>query len=188
MLRNRILGILHKYPLTYSSAKTGFVLWSADIFTQFIEIKNSQDEQKQDLHRNGRFALIGSILIGPLIHFRGKLWTKLLVPKSPMKSLAKFLPFDMLIFNPSTICCIVTSVCILQNQGIEHIKEKFKANFGPVISRLWTLEITLMIINCAILPMKHWHTFRQSIFLFWFMYISSRCNQSFVSIQKNDQT
>ena len=70
MLRNRILGILHKYPLIFSSAKTGFVLWSADIFTQFIEIKNSQDEQKQDLHRNGRFALIGSILIVSIVNAR----------------------------------------------------------------------------------------------------------------------
>ena len=41
-----------------------------DIFTQFIEIKNSQDEQKQDLHRNGRFALIGSILIVSIVNAR----------------------------------------------------------------------------------------------------------------------
>ena len=63
MLKNRILGILNRNSLTYSSAKTGFILLSADISTQFVEIKNSQGEQKQDFQRHGRFALIGSILI-----------------------------------------------------------------------------------------------------------------------------
>ena len=63
MLKSRILGILNRNSLTYSSAKTGIILLSADILTQFVEIKNSQGEQKQDFHRHGRFALIGSILI-----------------------------------------------------------------------------------------------------------------------------
>merc|ERR1719414_1115259 len=128
--QNGILKIFQKYPLIYNSTKTGFTLCLADIFTQMIEIKSSL-KQSEDLHRTGRFTVIGSFLIGPLIHLRGKLWTRFLVPKTPQKLLLKFLPIDMMMFNPLTICCIVTGVCILQNQGVEQIKGKFQANFGP---------------------------------------------------------
>ena len=86
LLQSKYNELLEKYPLLTKSITSGVLSFTADILCQIgLQPKNNKDdinnkniinkytitinEYNFDFHRLGKFTILGTFLVGPMLHY-----------------------------------------------------------------------------------------------------------------------
>lgn len=161
-------GLNEAYPLVTKMFLTAAIVGTGDVMCQlYVE---DQTLATMDKTRFMRMCFLGSVLIGPTLHF----WYGFLYRTMPGTSWAivlKRVAADQLLFAPAFMVAFFTSLFALEgriDQLIPHLKENYVAS----LQVNWMMWIPAQLFNFTLIPPQHAVMFANFIALFWNTYLS----------------
>lgn len=123
-----------------------------------------------DWARVGQFTLIGTALIGPVLHH----WYGFLAKRLPGAGLlvvTQRLAIDQLLFAPLFIPTIFSFALLLEGKANE-IQAKLKADWFNTVMANYILWVPAQFINFRFFPLMYQTLFSNSVGFFWNIFLS----------------
>mmetsp|Transcript_6949 Transcript_6949/g.11599 ORF Transcript_6949/g.11599 Transcript_6949/m.11599 type:complete len:302 (-) Transcript_6949:464-1369(-) len=160
---------LTKRPLLTKSITSGVLSFTADCICQtaFPEEKN----KKFDLRRLMNFTVLGTVLVGPLLHT----WYGFLVTRIPGTSALATLyrvAFDQLLFAPLCIIPAFFSCSLILDGKPENIVAKLQSDWFPTVTANFALWVPSQIINFRLIAPQYQVLFANIVGFVWNIYLS----------------
>jgi len=141
--------------------------------------KEHQPRHAFDPARTFRFFCFG-VAITPFI---GR-WNKFLEHQFPlrpaagsgkvsMKALSKRVACDQLFMAPIGLMAFIGSMGIMENRGLEHIRQKYNDLFFPALVTNWQVWPLAQLINFRYMPLPYRVPFQSTCGVFWTLYLST---------------
>lgn len=146
-----------------------------------VHFRNPHEDRPQfDYLRTARFFAFG-FGMGPLI---GR-WNFFLERNFPLralggsrqgkvswKALSKRVGADQLVMAPVGLGLFLGSMGIMEGRDRNHIKEKFKDLYAPLIMANWQVWPVAQLINFRYMPLPYRVPFQSTCGVFWTLYLS----------------
>ncbi|KAI0343916.1 hypothetical protein BDW22DRAFT_1355142 [Trametopsis cervina] len=156
-------------------------------------LRTHDERPNFDYTRTARFFAFG-VAMGPLIgrwnfflerHFplRSTLVYKgqMQQSKVSLKALGKRVAADQLLMAPIGLALFLGSMGIMEGRDKNHIKEKYRDLYAPLIKANWQVWPMAQLINFRFMPLAYRVPFQSTCGVFWTLYLSianSQENQS----------
>lgn len=166
---------LTEKPVLTKSITSGVIAFLGDIACQ--KYFTQEKEPKMDWKRTFKFTLLGTALVGPLLHY----WYGFLVTKIPGTTAVSTLyrvAFDQLLFAPFCILPAFFSASMVLNGTPEQIPDKLKADWFPTVIANFALWVPAQFINFKFMPPQYQVLFANVVGLFWNVYLSAATNKA----------
>lgn len=167
---------LTEKPVLTKSITSGVIAFVGDVACQKLFPQDKED-RKVDWNRTIKFTILGTALVGPLLHY----WYGFLVTKIPGTSSLSTLyrvAFDQLVFAPFVILPAIFSASQLLNGTPEQIPEKLKADWFPTTVANFALWVPAQFINFKFVAPVYQVLFANVVGLFWNVYLSAATNKA----------
>ncbi|KAA6422462.1 MAG: Peroxisomal membrane MPV17 and related s (ISS) [Trebouxia sp. A1-2] len=165
------LRLLERSPLFTKAWTAGLLNGLGDAVSQKFVEKNDNF----DFKRLGIFTLLGSVLVGPGLHF----WYSFIGRTVTATGTAGKLPtcavirlaLDQLLWAPVFISTFLASLLTLEGKGHE-VKSKLKNDLKPTVIANWKLWVPAQFINFRLVPPHLQVAFSNVIAVGWNTYLS----------------
>lgn len=174
---NKYCQLLEERPVLTKSVTSGAIGFVSDLSGQYIEHTLRKDEKKSfkfDAFRCFRFTLLGTILVGPVLHY----WYGFIVRKIPGTDMIHTLQrvfFDQLVFAPSFVPLFFAMNLILEGKP-ELVPAKLNQMWWPSVKANWSLWVPAMLFNFKFVPPHLQVLFANVVAYFWNVYLSIASN------------
>jgi len=158
------------------SITSGVIAFVGDVACQKL-FPHDKEDRKVDWNRTIKFTILGTALVGPLLHY----WYGFLVAKIPGTSALSTLSrvaFDQLVFAPFIILPAIFSASQVLNGTPELIPDKLKADWFPTTVANFALWVPAQFINFKFVAPVYQVLFANIVGLFWNVYLSAATNKA----------
>merc|ERR1711957_9449 len=171
-------------PIRTKCLTSGMISGSGDLVCQYIDFQNKKiDDGKSgekdflpDMARTGRFVLLGSVLVAPVVH----VWYGMIMRRFPGTSLQavfKRTATDQFFFAPMFLPTFMLNLMILEGRPLSEILEKLKNDMPETLLANWALWIPAMFLNFRFIPIKWQVLFSNFVGFVWNIYLSWKVHE-----------
>lgn len=167
---------LTEKPVLTKSITSGVISFVGDVACQKF-FPHDKDDKKIDWIRTIKFTILGTALVGPMLHH----WYGFLVSKIPGTSALSTLyrlACDQLVFAPFIILPAIFSASQVLNGTPEQIPDKLKADWGSTVVANFALWVPAQFINFKFIAPVYQVLFANIVGLFWNVYLSAATNKT----------
>lgn len=157
---------LDSHPLVTKCLTGCLILGNGDVFSQFIEGKETWDAP-----RTARFALIGMIFEAPALHFWYQ-YLKKVFPGRTAKPIAQRVIWDQLAFNPPYLVIFLTMVWTSEGKALGEIPDLMKNTLPTTMVANWLVWTPVQIFTFGWVPGKYQVLATNVVALAWNAYLS----------------
>jgi hypothetical protein len=171
---------LDTHPFLTKGISSGIIASSADFICQ----KLSNHNEKWDQPRTGRFFIMGTFFVAPVIHFWFlALHTKILPGASTWQKVVQRVLVDQLLFAPIFLPSFLSGLWLLEgSRSISTIQTQLVEEMPELMVANWALWVPAMTINFGMVPIKFQVLFSNVVALVWNVYLSYKSAETTVSI------
>ncbi|XP_064480285.1 protein Mpv17-like [Ornithodoros turicata] len=170
----RYARLLAKHPFKTQVLTTGTLMGSSDIVSQTLIERNKIDEV--DFLRAGRFFILGSGYVGPLIRYWYIFLDRRFGTISKTAGLKKLF-VDQGLFAPVYLPSILVVLGILQGKGPEGIKTTIKEDAFTILKTAYMIWPAAQLVNFYIIPLHLRLLYSNSVAVIWNTYLSWKANR-----------
>ncbi|XP_028136629.1 mpv17-like protein [Diabrotica virgifera virgifera] len=163
MLTFRKISRLFKNYFFVHVVQAGTLMSTGDLVAQVVVEKKTDTI---DFERTIRFGFIGISVVGPAV----SVWYRLL--SKSKYSLLQRVAIDQLLFAPSLLPVMITSVNVLKGQNWFQIKDELKHKYFHILITNYKVWPLVQFINFKYIPLKYQVAFGQGVGIFWNTYLS----------------
>lgn len=160
------LRLLERAPLFTKAWTAGLLNGLGDAVSQKFVEKNDD----LDFKRLGIFTLLGSVLVGPGLHFWYSFIGRTVTATGTAGAVIR-LALDQLLWAPVFISTFLASLLTLEGKGHE-VKSKLKNDLKPTVIANWKLWVPAQFINFRLVPPHLQVAFSNVIAVGWNTYLS----------------
>ncbi|XP_044578301.1 protein Mpv17 [Cotesia glomerata] len=176
--------LLVKYPLGLQALQAGALMAVGDQMAQnLVENRSFND---LDFMRTAKFYAIGFFIGGPSTRTWYGVLDKYIGSKGTVVALKK-VAFDQLLFAPTFIVVLLSSIGLMQGNDINGIKTKLSNEYKDILINNYKLWPMVQLVNFTFVPLHYQVLFVQSVAVFWNTYVSFRTNRGALH-KKNNTT
>lgn len=164
---------LKTHPIIVKSITSAVIAATGDLFAQGIiepaKLGRSPEGHWWDPSRTARFLFLGSILVGPTLHF----WFGFLARRYPSISTATLLKrvaTDQFVFAPFFVSTFVASLWTLE--GRDYTLDEFSSTMPGIIVTNWSVWLPAQWINFRFVPIQFQVLASNFVALAWNSYLS----------------
>ncbi|KAK3907694.1 Protein Mpv17 [Frankliniella fusca] len=164
---------VQRYPMSAQAAQTGLLMTTGDIVAQTVIDKRGLHDL--DVGRIARFGAIGACLVGPSLHT----WYGFMerhIGAAGVNALVKKVCADQLIFAPSFIVVLLSTIGLSQGKSVEQVKEQLTATYPDVLINNYKLWPAVQLFNFWLTPLQYRVVVVQLVAIFWNTYLSWKTN------------
>lgn len=167
---------LDTHPITTKSISSGLVSGFGDLICQSLtQSVNSSDGSRRsfltwetwDAARTGRFATIGTIWIGPVLHY----WYGGLTRTFPNNTMVR-VALDQIVFAPIFLTMFLTWLWKWEGDTLENIPSRLTESVPGIVAANWSLWVPAQGLNFKFVPANYQVLFSNFVALIWNAYLS----------------
>ena len=141
---------------------------SGDLICQYLTMPRGSDtEACWDLVRTGRFAALGTLWVGPVLHY----WYGALFQAFPKQVLLR-VAVDQVAFAPVFLTSFLSWLWCLEGEQPSKLPSRLKDNVPEIVVVNWSLWIPAQAINFHFVLPKYHVLFSNIVALVWNAYLS----------------
>jgi len=190
---------LETYPLMTKCITSGIIAGSGDFCCQYItypenmnkptennskslssderhHINNTNDKFQLDSKRTFNFAVLGTALVGPILHVWYGLLNKHVNHPSLLLTAIKRTVLDQTICAPLFLPTFMVSLMILEGKSIiydrDYMVAKLRNDYFDLLLMNWFIWIPAQMLNFRIIPPNYTLLFSNCTGFIWNMYLS----------------
>lgn len=164
---------IKKYPLGSQAIQTGALMAAGDVIAQTVIDRRGLGEL--ELGRVARFGAIGTCLVGPsLFTWYGFMERRL--GAVGVQALVKKVCADQLIFAPSFIVVLLSTIGFSQGLSVAEVKNQLIENYPDVLINNYKLWPAVQLFNFYLTPLQYRVAVVQIVAIFWNSYLSWKTN------------
>jgi len=173
-MMSRIATWFQRRPLLVASSQAGALMGVGDLISQkFVEKK-----KQIDLKRTFRFALVGFVIVGPVLRtWYGFLERRIVLSAPALTAVAK-VGVDQLIFAPFFLFNFMCLMGFLNGQTRGQIQSDVRRHYVDIMIRNYQLWPAAQLINFGLVPLQYRVLFAQSVAVVWNTYLSYKTNRT----------
>lgn len=188
--------MLDERPILTKSVSSGLIAAAGDLLCQYIVTARDSRRAEAvtgvfgtggpaaaatpgawwDAPRTGRFLLLGSALVAPVIHW----WYGALAARWPGTYAAGVLwrvAVDQFAFTPLYLPVWLASLWMLEGSAVDGtMLERLRTVLPSLVAANWSYWIPVQLINFRFLPVKYQVLFSNAAALLWTSYLSFSAN------------
>lgn len=153
---------LDTHPILTKCVSSGLVSAAGDLTCQYLT-----NHEKWDLIRTGRFSLLGTLWVGPVLHY----WYGALFSAFPKQVLLR-VGLDQFGFAPIFLTSFLSWLWTLEGEPPATLPTKLKENVPAIVVANWSLWIPAQAVNFYAVPVKYHVLFSNFVALLWNAYLS----------------
>lgn len=161
---------LDTHPMTTKCLTSGLISASGDILCQYLTQPSpdgSSDQQNWDLARTGRFAALGAVWVGPVLHY----WYGALFRAFPRQVVLR-VAVDQLLFAPAFLVTFLSWLWTLEGDKSTTLLPRLKENVPSIVVANWSLWVPAQAANFYFIQPKYHVLFSNVVALVWNAYLS----------------
>lgn len=166
---------LDTHPIATKCLSSGLVSAAGDLACQYL---TKTKEERWDLIRTGRFALLGTLWVGPVLHY----WYGALFRAFPKQVLLR-VGLDQFGFAPVFLTSFLSWLWTLEGEPTSTLPTKLRDNVPGIVVANWSLWIPAQAVNFYAVPVKYHVLFSNFVALLWNAYLSYSSHE----LSKNDK-
>ncbi|XP_034943333.1 protein Mpv17 [Chelonus insularis] len=167
-------NLLNKYPLGMQAVQAGTLMAIGDQMAQNVVEKRKFKDL--DFIRTAQFYAIGFCIGGPATRTWYGILDKYIGSKGNTVVLKK-VACDQLLFAPTFIVILLSSIGLMQGNNIDGVKRKISNEYEDILINNYKIWPLVQLINFKLVPLQYQVLVVQSIAIFWNTYISFRTNR-----------
>lgn len=160
-------------PVLTRSATSAVILAAADCTCQKIE-----GRKEIDVRRAASMGVTGALLVGPSVYKWYSLLGRVFGEASNVRTVAKKLVCDQLVFAPVMFAAIMTSANLLNGKTPEEAKVKLEQELWGAVKRGWCVWSVATSFNFAVIPPQYRVLFNNSVSFGWNCFLSNVNNRA----------
>ncbi|KAK0098628.1 hypothetical protein PV326_005961 [Microctonus aethiopoides] len=167
-------NLLIKYPLGVQAFQTGTLMAVGDQLAQnLVEKRKLKD---LDFLRTAQFYAIGFCFGGPAVRTWYGILDKYIGSKGGLVTIKK-VAIDQILFAPTFIVLLLTTIGIMQGNDATSIKNKLKNEYTDILWNNYKLWPMVQLVNFAFVPLNYQVLVVQCVAVLWNCYVSYRTNR-----------
>ena len=162
---------LDTHPILTKSLSSAIIGGSGDILSQYIVARNANRSLDWDYVRTSRFAFMGIVLIGPVIH----VWYGAVMrwfPGNSFSSIVRRVAVDQLLFSPLFLPTFLSGLWLLEGKSPDQVISGLQHTVPTAIVANWALWVPAQAINFRFIPGKYQVLFSNFVGFIWNAYLS----------------
>lgn len=157
------------------AVQTGLLMATGDVVAQtVIDGKRLHD---MDFVRVVRFGAIGTCLVGPSL-FTWYGFMERRIGTAGTSTLLKKVCADQLLFAPSFIVVLLSTIGFSQGQSPKKVKEQLFATYPDILLNNYKLWPAVQLFNFYLTPLQYRVLVVQLVAIFWNTYLSWKTNSN----------
>lgn len=130
--------------------------------------------QSLDVPRFGRMVFLGTVMIGPTLHFWYNFLSRIIPATTTVGALSR-VALDQTLFAPSFIVAFYAALMTLEGK-LDQLQAKLRAEMWPTLQTNWLIWIPAMFLNFRFVPLQYQVLASNVVSLVWNTYLSWRGN------------
>ena len=175
---------LDTHPIVTKCLTSGLVSALGDLICQSLTLPakdnsssssapSSSAEPKWDMQRTGRFAALGALWVGPILHF----WYGALFQALSKRVVAR-VAVDQFGFAPLFVTSFLSLLWTWEGESPSTLGPRLQENVPSIVVANWALWIPAQTINFHFVPVKYHVLFSNFVALAWNAYLSYTSHES----------
>lgn len=171
---------LDTHPITTNCFTSGLISGMGDLICQSLTISDKDissepkdHEKKWDIVRTSRFAVLGALWVGPVLHF----WYGALNQALSKWVVARVM-VDQFAFAPVFVTSFLSLLWTWEGESPSNLGPRLQENIPSIVVANWALWIPAQAVNFHFVPVKFHVLFSNFIALAWNVYLSYTSHES----------